>query len=681
VVESFGLERMSGRPKEQELDREELLQAAASTTSQETSPTRSRGTNVITAEAFPRTETTGISMEQALVARTLDQSRIVSDLAAAVSLRETTFSNPFDVKNLLIHQNVTEASVLQELLARQNPLHDQTRLFRPYDPVSFLDSTSKSLALQQLVDSASTRSLLGHQDTNFPSSSEDMYSLSLLHRAQGKETRHIASVNRELQLPVDHTWELAAQAAINSSGRVNPDMKLDFNRSQTWNFNRPEQRYRSSSLSPSHDLNLLKLQPVQSRIVDKLALPGRQGIQVRPSAALANVDNPSVFDLADSTKPNFEQKKPAIQCSQEKSPNDGLARFQTTKSLEAEDHESSFRYLDEARETTTIQKPIFSHERKFRRIQSNESRSNPLDSKMDVETTPVRFFNDGAEVPASFLGNSPASIEKNDLRDVSENLWTPPMEEDSISKRGRFSHEEISRDCRDIGKPSATAKLKKRRSGDLLQDGASKQQKYKKGKTEQDRLDGDASSQAIEQQKLEDLQSWQKSVWDEFDPSLSQPLQAQGKILNLKDDASGPHAGLLEDIFGTDPNRTVHIDPTPSEFSADPKKLSEAGVDELVRDSIKERMKTLSAAGVLCNLFRNTSTLSEDLGLGEKKEGVTATSLRPTTEQSGGEGSTEAIQFASNDSRLSTGQPRFFNDGKEVGEDGSSLGADDLLTE
>jgi hypothetical protein len=48
------------------------------------------------------------------------------------------------------------------------------------------------------------------------------------------------------------------------------------------------------------------------------------------------------------------------------------------------------------------------------------------------------------------------------------------------------------------------------------------------------------------------------------------------------------------------------VDPTLSALSSDLSKLSSAGVDDMVRDSLKEREKALSAASVLVEFMRKT---------------------------------------------------------------------------
>jgi hypothetical protein len=52
--------------------------------------------------------------------------------------------------------------------------------------------------------------------------------------------------------------------------------------------------------------------------------------------------------------------------------------------------------------------------------------------------------------------------------------------------------------------------------------------------------------------------------------------------------------------------RSCKVDPTPSALSSDPSKLSSAGVDDIVRDSLKEREKALNAASVLMEFMRKT---------------------------------------------------------------------------
>ena len=84
--------------------------------------------------------------------------------------------------------------------------------------------------------------------------------------------------------------------------------------------------------------------------------------------------------------------------------------------------------------------------------------------------------------------------------------------------------------------------------------------------------------------------------------------------------ADGPHAELIGEIFGKGELRsklgsgsgslvtftvTKEVDPTPSQLGNDPTKIAQASVEELVKDSLKEREKTLSAANVLLKFLGN----------------------------------------------------------------------------
>ena len=97
---------------------------------------------------------------------------------------------------------------------------------------------------------------------------------------------------------------------------------------------------------------------------------------------------------------------------------------------------------------------------------------------------------------------------------------------------------------------------------------------------------------------LAELEERQKSVWDHFtvnpDEASSSEKAKKPKARTRRksaSDASPPDSRRLE------------IDPTPSMLSSDPSKLASADVDDLVRDSLKEREKTLSAAGVLMDFL------------------------------------------------------------------------------
>jgi hypothetical protein len=95
-------------------------------------------------------------------------------------------------------------------------------------------------------------------------------------------------------------------------------------------------------------------------------------------------------------------------------------------------------------------------------------------------------------------------------------------------------------------------------------------------------------SEPEEQADLDTLQSHQKSVWDEFTETPEQREAREKKKKSRRKRATEEQAKPLN----------LPVDPTESEFS-DPKKLATAQVDDLVRDSLKEREKTLSAASVL----------------------------------------------------------------------------------
>jgi hypothetical protein len=91
----------------------------------------------------------------------------------------------------------------------------------------------------------------------------------------------------------------------------------------------------------------------------------------------------------------------------------------------------------------------------------------------------------------------------------------------------------------------------------------------------------DRSEVVPETEVLADLEERQKSIWTQ--------LTAETLARKSPEEAA---TALWE------------VDPTPSALSTDPSKLASAGVDEIVRDSLKEREKTLSAARVLMEFMR-----------------------------------------------------------------------------
>ena len=89
---------------------------------------------------------------------------------------------------------------------------------------------------------------------------------------------------------------------------------------------------------------------------------------------------------------------------------------------------------------------------------------------------------------------------------------------------------------------------------------------------------------------LDTLKDHQKSVWDQF---IETPEQQKARLMKPKRKRSVSRKD--EEVKPLD----LVVDPTLSELSTDPNKLASADVDDLVRDSLKEREKTLSAASVL----------------------------------------------------------------------------------
>lgn len=110
-------------------------------------------------------------------------------------------------------------------------------------------------------------------------------------------------------------------------------------------------------------------------------------------------------------------------------------------------------------------------------------------------------------------------------------------------------------------------------------------------------------SEPEEQCDIDTLQSHQKSVWDEFTETPEQREAREKK----KNKTRRKRAASSEE-----PAKPLNlpIDPTASEFS-DPSKLDSADVEDLVRDSLKEREKTLSAASVLLGLFSGQEPIKE----------------------------------------------------------------------
>ena len=102
------------------------------------------------------------------------------------------------------------------------------------------------------------------------------------------------------------------------------------------------------------------------------------------------------------------------------------------------------------------------------------------------------------------------------------------------------------------------------------------------------------------------LKDHQASVWDQF---IETPKQAEARMKKKKKSRRKKSASAEEKQ--AEPVST-QVDPTPSALSTDPNKLTTADMDDLVRDSLKEREKTLSAASVLLGFMSQSGTKSSD---------------------------------------------------------------------
>ena len=102
-------------------------------------------------------------------------------------------------------------------------------------------------------------------------------------------------------------------------------------------------------------------------------------------------------------------------------------------------------------------------------------------------------------------------------------------------------------------------------------------------------------SEPEEQADFDTLQNHQKSIWDEL---IETPEQQEAR--EKKQARRNKRTASAE----KEPTKPLNlpIDPTASEFQ-DRNKLDSAKVEDLVRDSLKEREKTLSAASVLMGLL------------------------------------------------------------------------------
>uniref|UniRef100_A0A7S2EJW6 Uncharacterized protein n=1 Tax=Ditylum brightwellii TaxID=49249 RepID=A0A7S2EJW6_9STRA len=98
---------------------------------------------------------------------------------------------------------------------------------------------------------------------------------------------------------------------------------------------------------------------------------------------------------------------------------------------------------------------------------------------------------------------------------------------------------------------------------------------------------------------LQKKQRRRSSVQSSLPSSVQSSVQSSG----LNESCAGPHSDLMGEIFGEEKLPPKEIDTKPSDFTADPSKIAQASVDELVKDSLKEREKTLSAASVLLDLI------------------------------------------------------------------------------
>jgi len=105
---------------------------------------------------------------------------------------------------------------------------------------------------------------------------------------------------------------------------------------------------------------------------------------------------------------------------------------------------------------------------------------------------------------------------------------------------------------------------------------------------------------------LDTLKDHQASVWDHF---TEKPEETEARMKKKK-----PRRKKSVSSSDEEPAKPLNlqVDPTPSAFSADPNKLASADVDDLVRDSLKEREKTLSAASVLLGFLGQSDNKKPD---------------------------------------------------------------------
>jgi hypothetical protein len=108
----------------------------------------------------------------------------------------------------------------------------------------------------------------------------------------------------------------------------------------------------------------------------------------------------------------------------------------------------------------------------------------------------------------------------------------------------------------------------------------------------------DRSKVIQEMDVLADLEERQKSIWAQLTEDAEEAMsQTKSKRRAQKSPEEAPRVFL-------------QVDPTPSPLSSDPSKLASAVVDDIVRDSLKEREKALSAASVLMEFMRKTEQMN-----------------------------------------------------------------------
>ena len=121
-----------------------------------------------------------------------------------------------------------------------------------------------------------------------------------------------------------------------------------------------------------------------------------------------------------------------------------------------------------------------------------------------------------------------------------------------------------------------------------------------------DKVNRDATTNEGE---IVELHAYQKSIWDAFTSEKSlKPVKERKRKVAEKRKSLQTIKRQQSKLQHVADSKQLELDTTPSELSSDPNKIAIAAVDDIVRDSLRERENTLSAASVLMDFLSGGNT-------------------------------------------------------------------------